>query len=271
MQQSDVSSVSELVQAVLDHTSADTTAEWWFRGHGRSSYSLCPSLYRMVPKVDEALQTESKLLREFDNRSRILRSQYGQHDEWEMLFLMQHHGVPTRLLDWSKNLLIAAFFAVSDSRAWSDEDDSPCIYVFNPHEWNKKVLGPTGVAGLGGPVTELREGTIKGYMPSYTGTPSGVKHSHAVAIAGPEFADRIVAQRGAFTVFGTKEDAACPMEHQTIDGLSVHDNALAKYVLLGDSERWRQDLKLLGVGAFSAFPDLDGLAKELNDNYLKGL
>jgi hypothetical protein len=33
---------------------------------------------------------------------------------------MQHHRVPTRPLDWSRNLLIGAFFAVFDEGAWDD-------------------------------------------------------------------------------------------------------------------------------------------------------
>src|SRR5207244_874687 len=100
-----------------------------------------------------------RILREFDNRSRTLVQRGGPRDGWELLFLMQHHLVPTRLLDWSRNLLIGAFFAVTDDAAWLDGADPPCVFVFSPKQWNEKVVGPAGmtVAGPSGVIGELRE------------------------------------------------------------------------------------------------------------------
>ncbi len=196
-------------------TSQDPDHEWWFRGHGRASFQLLPSLYRRIPDVAAALEMEGKLLREFDNRSRTISEAAGARDPWEILFLMQHHRVPTRLLDWSRNLLIAAFFAIHDPEAWLIDADAPCVFVFSPHAWNKAVLGTAGVAGSMGPVTDLAGGSMTGYQPRYRGTPVGVLQEDAVAVGGPEFASRIVAQRGAFTVFGTKApEAARPLEDQ---------------------------------------------------------
>src|SRR5207249_2309876 len=114
----DVNDLPDLVARALEITETAPGQEWWFRGHGCSSWPLTPSLYRLIPDVTAALETEGRLLREFDNRSRVVAERTAVRTGWELAFLMQHHRVPTRLLDWSRNLLIGAFFAVHDPRAW---------------------------------------------------------------------------------------------------------------------------------------------------------
>lgn len=270
MQELDVNDLPALVAGAVSITGNDPDQEWWFRGHGRTSFSLVPSLYRTFPTVADALDVEGRILREFSNRSRTLVEAAGaRDDEWELLFLMQHYRLPTRLLDWSRNLLIAAFFAVHDPEAWAIADDDPCVCVLNPREWNRSVIGPAGIAGSNGAVTSLNEGVMTSYRPQYSGRPVGALQEHAVAIAGPEFAARIVAQRGAFTVFGTKDPSA-------IDGLEAQNDHLVasagaseiyKLILRGSQAEWKQTLALVGIGQFTAFPDLEGLASELRQRY----
>lgn len=258
--------LSELIEGVLEITAGAQEREWWFRGHGRSSFTLLPSLYRAIDDVGDALAMEGRLLREFDNRSRTVQGVGRTRDSWETLFLMQHHRVPTRLLDWSRNLLIAAYFAVHDEEAWV-EDDPPCVYVFNSYSWNTNVLGTAGVAGSQGPVTELSEGSMTSYAPRASGAPIGPPQENAVAISGPEFAPRIVAQRGVFTVFGTKPpEANRSLEDQDAD--LPGDSSLCRFSLQGSEAEWKQALQIVGIGAFAAFPDLDGLATELKDTHL---
>src|SRR4051812_31790329 len=114
MTEVDVDTLPDLVSRALEITQQAPEQEWWFRGHGRSSWTLQPSLYRELPDVQAALEMEGRLLREFDNRSRMLVERRDATTRWELGFLMQHHRVPTRLLDWSRNLLIGAFFAAQD-------------------------------------------------------------------------------------------------------------------------------------------------------------
>lgn len=268
MQTRNATTLSALIEGVLEITAGAQEREWWFRGHGRSSFALLPSLYRSIDDVGDALAMEGRLLREFDNRSRTVPGAGGTRDAWETLFLMQHHRVPTRLLDWSRNLLIAAYFAVHDEGAWNDDADPPCVYVFNSYSWNTSVLGTAGVAGSLGPMTELNEGSMASYAPRATGAPIGPPQENAVAISGPEFAPRIVAQRGVFTVFGTKPpEANKSLEEQ--DELMPGDSSLCRFTLEGSESDWKQALQIVGIGAFTAFPDLDGLATELKDTHLK--
>ncbi len=229
-----------------------------------------PSLYRREPDVPKALAIEEMLFLDFNNRSRMVAERSNARGDWELFFLMQHHRLPTRLLDWSRNLLIGSYFAVSDREAWADTDDPPAVFMFKPRDWNAKTVGEGGVAAAGpsGVISELTEGIAAGYGPS--GPMSrGSAQQYALAIAGPEFATRIAAQRGVFTVFGTR----APDGSQSLDDqaplLQPAQDTLCKVRLEGSKPEWENALRLVGIGEFAAFPDLDGLARELDAQYFQ--
>ena len=101
----------------------------------------------------------------------------------------------------------------------------------------------------------------------FSGSPVGPLQRHAIAVAGPEFAPRIVAQRGVFTVFGALAPHAAESLEQQEGTLDPAEWTLSKLRLVGDRDSWRRSLRLVGIGEFTAFPDLDGLARELRDKY----
>ncbi len=81
-----------------------------FRGVSREDYKLIPKIGRLGTDVSLAI-LEKQTLDDFKKEA----SPYLKHhpsDEWEWLALAQHHGLATRLLDWTKNPLIALYFAV---------------------------------------------------------------------------------------------------------------------------------------------------------------
>jgi hypothetical protein len=269
MQEETADSLQELVRLALDVAgSGADDVELWFRGQGRSSWSLRPSLYRRQSDVAQALRVEEMLFLDFNNRSRMVAERANARGDWELSFLMQHHRLPTRLLDWSRNLLIGAYFAVSDREAWQDPDDPPCVFMFKPRDWNAKTVGEGGVAAAGrsGVISELTEGIAAGYGPS--GPMSrGTAQQYALAIAGPEFATRIAAQRGVFTVFGTRAPEGSHSLEEQEPLLQPGIRTLLKVRLSGDRRTWEDALRLVGIGEFAAFPDLDGLARELDAQY----
>lgn len=88
----------------------------FYRGVSDLDYELIPSAGRFgIEDNKTQIEFERKLLDDFIRKAPIYLKQSPKNDlEW--MILAQHHGIPTRLMDWSFNPLVALFFAVENEK-----------------------------------------------------------------------------------------------------------------------------------------------------------
>jgi hypothetical protein len=115
---------------------------WLFRGSGDASRKLDNGLYRALQVRDPDLEPamvyfyEQLCQDEFEKwyvASEELKG-FGseENDQIQRWVTMQHYGAPTRLLDWSKSLYVAAYFAAMSSLDEEDEEKDGAIWCFDP-------------------------------------------------------------------------------------------------------------------------------------------
>ena len=212
----------------------------FFRGHCSSDYRLLPGLFRPVEQGFYQDFDEKNLYYEFRARAGALLD--PNYSSWDILFLMQHHGVPTRLLDWTESFAAALYFALEGAK-W-DAD----IWMLDPYLLNRSLFVSESIIDVG-----LDLGAK--YFDLFIRPNKSVHHpnSPVIAIYPRRQIARLASQTGLFTL------------HFSSDALEDLDGAwLTRFHLqaqaVADTQMF---LRLMGINGFSLFPDLDGLARLL--------
>jgi len=114
-----VASVREFVSLLL----GSLRGKYLHRGHAVAEWELVPVIDRVPHGGISRSDHERLMFEEFKRRARAFLDRTPSND-WEFLALARHHGLPTRLLDWTENPLAALFFAVetpssADSAVWA--------------------------------------------------------------------------------------------------------------------------------------------------------
>ena len=117
-----------------------------FRGVPNSSYELIPSIGRCKAKDSEALADFEKTIFEKFKERAVRYLSHEPRGDIEWLFLAQHYGIPTRLLDWTESPLIALYFACD-----KDPEQESAVYkiVMNKEYINYLVFDPFQITEIG--------------------------------------------------------------------------------------------------------------------------
>lgn len=269
-----LSAFSKQIENLLKKTKSGSpsapSAANWYRGHSCSlNYTLQPYLYRHKTVADpkELMKLEGAMMREF-KRQGLLHSFQAASDEpadrMQLLFYMQHHGVPTRLLDWSSNPFIALYFALSDARrdSFGQCTEAAAVWVLDPYRWNSHALLELGWGQKGPAYTEDEQ--IRSYLPREIDPSQPMsRYPSPIAISGTTNTARMMAQRGKFTIFS---DDTRPMEQMYDDGFP-RDSLVKLEVEKDHVDQLLSVLISIGYTDSVAYPDLQGLAMEIKRSH----
>jgi hypothetical protein len=214
----------------------------WFRGHLDADWGLTPKLYR--PEFIGA--DENEIRHEFMSRGLQLLQARLPTNKWEWYFVMQHYGVPTRLLDWTENALIALYFAVENHSRSMDA----AIWVLDPAWLNRQLR--RGIQGA--MLHDWAE--AQSYLPELEDAFSGkaVRATLPAAIEPPHVDPRLAAQSSRFVIYGKTRDLM---------------RTKAARIPKAGIGSLQEDLMHCGITPASVFPDVKGLAQEVCDKWRK--
>jgi len=148
-------------------------------------------------------------------------------NDWESLAIAQHHGLATRLLDWTANPLVAAYFASGPPM-----DVDGAVYCYLPQQYVRPE------------VLKFEEAdTVLAYVPRALNP-------------------RLVRQAGLFTYHPEPNSPLTPKQLPT--GLGGNDDLMAVCIPAETKIAVREVLDFYGINEVTLFPDLDGLSRHIN-------
>jgi hypothetical protein len=241
---------------------ATTLTKSWFRGHSRAVGDLVPRIFRPENKNPVHLKFrpafEMDTIELFKRHAALLTElRIPQVDDllgW--LCVMQHYRAPTRLLDWSENLLVALYFAVS-----ADLDQDGEVWAMFP-----APLNSSAGAGWGIPLPEARHLKYLLKEPYWDGKSDELAKSLGLttsvncplAIEPPLIFPRMAVQASTFTIHpSTEESKSIP------EALTDPKHLVRYHIPAGTKQGLLERLRVLGVSDRHLFPDLEGLSRTI--------
>lgn len=208
----------------------------YFRGHADSQWKLLPVILREVDGKFTEIGERTLYYDFIASAGSLIKV---PNKSWDLLYTMQHHGFPTRLLDWTETFAIALYFAIESSKI-----KQPEIWVLDPYQ-----LCYEDNSGLLNPEEDISFNYYDGFISQSS---KNLVFKNPIAIYPNRKNDRLFKQKGTFTIHGIKNE---PIE-------DLCPNAVKRFPIPLDAiDDARNFLKLAGINEFSIYSDLDSLAR----------
>ncbi|WP_316738412.1 FRG domain-containing protein [Pedobacter aquatilis] len=240
----------------------DGQTEIFYRGHSNCDYKLSPGLLRNEKNAELSQKTweaEQDMFYEFQSRARDLHVQ--KLNDWDVLFYMQHHGVKTRLLDWTEIFGVALFFALDTyTIKCPGAKYEPCIWMTNPYKLNEEfdhgedLWSPENLDCY-----NLKNQSSYSEILLQISNVDPFEWDLPVALYPQRRGDRLSNQGGYFTIHGNDTR---PLEQLASDKLLKKINIPKEAIPMA-----HRFLEQAGINYYTLFPGLDGLAVYLNKKY----
>lgn len=238
-----VSSIAELIQYIA-YLQCELKTILWFRGQRAESWDIQAGVFR-----DDHAAQERNYVHRFRSRAGTRYAHLPDQDDLGVwLSLMQHYGLPTRLLDWSRSPLVAAYFAVENYIY--EKDASPAdaaIWILEPHNLNfiecSEDVTPSLDAKMCDPLVK----------PAFYHRSE--ETNQVLAVMASEHDLRMFVQQGCFTIHS---------DQTPLNLRATADRYLTKVEIPASVvQQFAWEIEICGFRKGDIYPDLGNLASEL--------
>ncbi|MEY2632181.1 MAG: hypothetical protein RIR00_835 [Pseudomonadota bacterium] len=251
----------------------------FFRGHANKEWVTTPSIYREKKWIDN----EDAMINELITRC---PNDFKEHKYFfQSLVKMQHHSLPTRLLDITTNPLIALYFSCLKDEENDGEIIPITTYKVNVKHYNSDTVSViANIANM--PKTFSINSTInaENETAAFNSTKTIKLLLNQIQREKPHFEprinpghiesavfvrplldnQRIIKQDSAFILFGINKSKIDPADLTSV----IHESENMKLIVpFAHKEKILQELEILGISNGTIFPEVDNVAKYIKEKY----
>jgi hypothetical protein len=249
--------LDQLYEGAWNHDLQRFRSPFVFRGLASIDHDLSNSLVRLAGGRIDVTTLELSLLRNFRKYAHA-EANDGVDSVWHWLAVAQHHGLPTRLIDWTFSPLVALHFATEHYGQYGVDGQVWCVNMVQAH----KLLPRKLRSFLEAEHSDTLTVEMLSDFPTLNAFDSLSKESFVAFIEPPSLDARILNQFALFSLMSSPTGCLD-------DWMRAHPE-LCRRVVVPAELKWevRDKLDQANVNERTLFPGLDGLSRWLERYYL---